>query len=143
MKKFALGPLAAILAIVLAACSPTGGTDSAPALELSASGGDQMMSCLAFDPARLAETSVGFEGTVTAVDGDRVTLDVDRWFKGGESDEVVLVAPQGLEALIGGISFEVGGQYLISATDRQVNYCGFSGEATPELRAGFESAFGS
>jgi hypothetical protein len=143
MKKFAVAPLAAILGIVLAACSATGGTGSEPALELSAGGGDGMMSCLAFDPAVLAEMPLAFEGTARVVDGDQVTLDVDRWFKGGEADEVVLVAPLGLEALIGGISFEVGRQYLVSATDGQVNYCGFSGEATPELRAGFESAFGS
>lgn len=141
MKKYAVASLAAALAIALAACSSAPGTEPEPPLELSAGGGDSMMSCLAFDPTVLAEMPLAFEGTASAVDGDRVTLDVDRWFKGGESDEVVLVAPQGLEALIGGISFQVGGQYLISATDGQVNYCGFSGEATPELRAGFESAF--
>jgi hypothetical protein len=143
MKTLAAAIVAATLAIVLAACAATGGTEPEPALELSAGGGEAMMSCLAFDPAILAEMPVAFEGTVTAVDGDRVTLEVDRWFKGGESDTVALVAPQGLEALIAGIPFEVGGQYLISATDGQVNYCGFSGEATPDLRAGFESAFGS
>ena len=141
MKKFAFVPVAA-LAVVLSACSSGGDTESEP-LELAAGGGDSMASCMAFDPAILAEVPLAFEGTATAVDGDEVTLDVDRWFKGGESDEVVLVAPQGLEALIGGIPFEVGGQYLISATDGQVNYCGFSGEATSDLQAGFESAFGS
>jgi len=142
MKKLAMAPLAAMFVILLSACS-SGGTESAPPLELSAGGGASMMSCLAFDPAVLAEMPLAFEGAATAMDGDRVTLDVGQWFKGGEADEVVLSAPQGLEALIGGIQFEVGGQYLISATDRQVNYCGFSGEATPELRASFESAFGN
>ncbi len=138
IKKFAFAPLAA-LSLVLMACSA--GAESEPALELSAGGGEGMMSCLAFDPAILADMPVAFEGTATAVDGDRVTLEVDRWFTGGDADEVVLTAPQGLEALIGGIPFEVGGEYLISATDGQVNYCGFSGEATEDLRAGFEAAF--
>ena len=138
--KRAIAPVVATLAMVLAACG--GGTDAEP-LELSAGGGDQMMSCLAFDPAVLADMPVAFEGTATAVEGDSVRLDVDRWFKGGETDEVVLLAPQGLEALIAGIPFEVGGQYLVSATDGQVNYCGFSGESTPELLAGFEAAFES
>lgn len=141
MKKFAIAPLAT-LAVLVAACSASGGGDAAP-LELSAGGGDGMASCLPFDPAILRDMPVAFEGTATAVDGDRVTLEVDRWFKGGEADEVVVLAPQGLEALIGGIPFEVGGEYLISATDGQVNYCGFSGESTPELLAGFETAFGS
>ncbi|MDA0270254.1 MAG: hypothetical protein O2919_04415 [Chloroflexi bacterium] len=142
MKKFAFAPLAASLAMLLAACSPSASTETAPPLELSAGGGDGMMSCMAFDPAILAEMPVAFEGTATAVDGDRVTLEVDRWFKGGDAETVVVVAPQGLEALIGGIAFEVGGQYLVSATNGQVNYCGFSGEATPDLRAGFEAAYG-
>ena len=138
--KRAIAPVVATLAMVLAACG--GGTDAEP-LELSAGGGDQMMSCLAFDPAVLADMPVAFEGTATAVEGDSVRLEVDRWFKGGDTDEVVLLAPQGLEALIAGIPFEVGGQYLVSATDGQVNYCGFSGESTPELLAGFEAAFES
>lgn len=102
-----------------------------------------MASCLAFDPAILADMPVAFEGTVTAVDGNQVTLDVDHWFKGGDTDEVIVTAPQGLEALIGGISFEDGEQYLVSASEGQVNYCGFSGQSTTELRAGFEEAFGS
>jgi hypothetical protein len=86
---------------------------------------------------------VAFEGTVVASEGDSVTLDVDRWFKGGEASQVVLRAPQGLEALIDGIAFEVGSQYLITATDGNVNYCGFSAKSTPEMRAAFEEAFGS
>ncbi len=140
MKKFTLAALVAALAMVAAACSST--ADSAPPLELSAGAGDAMASCLVFDPAILAEMPLAFEGTTTAVDGDRVTLSVDRWFKGGDAAEVVLVAPPGLEALIDGITFQVGSSYLISATEGVVNYCGFSGEATPELTAGFEAAFG-
>ena len=56
---------------------------------------------------------------------------------------MILNAPQGMEALIAGIPFEVGGQYLITAYDGNVNYCGFSGPSTPELRAAYEQAFGA
>jgi hypothetical protein len=94
-----------------------------------------------FDPAFLAEMPIAFEGTATEVGDDRVTLEVDRWFKGGDADEVTLTAPAGLEALIAGIDFQEGTSYLISATDGTVNYCGYSGEVTPELTAGFEAAF--
>lgn len=141
MKKIVLAPLAATRALLLAACS--GGDTDSPPLELSAGAGDGAMSCLAFDPAVLAEMPVAFAGTAKSVEGHRVTLDVDRWFKGCDAGEVVLVAPQGLEALIAGFSFEADKEYLISATNGQVNYCGFSGEATPEVQAGFEAAFGS
>jgi hypothetical protein len=46
-----------------------------------------------------------------------------------------------MEALIGGIPFDVGGVYLISATGSTVNYCGFSGPDEPGLRALYDEAF--
>lgn len=146
--KLGVTAFVATFALALSACAsaesdPTPTPTPPPPLELSAGGGDAMAMCMAFDPAFLAEMTLAFEGTATAVEGERVTLEVDRWFKGGDAAEVALVAPAGLEALIGGINFEEGKQYLVSATDGTVNYCGFSGEATPELRAGFEAAFGS
>ena len=141
MKKMAMAPLAAV-ALLVAACS-SGDPEAEAPMELTAGGGDTMASCLAFDPNVLADMPVAFEGTAKNVEGERVTLAVDRWFTGGDADEVVLVAPAGLEALIGGINFEEGEQYLISATDGQVNYCGYSGPATADLEAGFEQAFGS
>lgn len=119
-----------------------GSSDTAP-LELSAGdGGTTTASCIAFSTEELARVGeIAFEGTVTSAEGAVVTLSVDRWFKGGEAAEVVLNAPQGMEALIGGIPFEVGEQYLITAQNGTVNYCGFSGPSTPEYRAAFETAF--
>lgn len=143
--------VAAVAALVLAIAGSlalTGGDDTppladAPLLELTAGGEDVMASCIAFSPEDLERVAeVAFEGTVTAVDGNTITMTVDTWFRGGEeASQIVLNAPQGMEALIGGVPFEVGGQYLISAQDGTVNYCGFSGESTPDLRAGFEAAF--
>jgi hypothetical protein len=98
--------------------------------------------CIMFSVEELARAPLAFEGTVTAVEGDSVTLTVDEWFKGGDAGQVVLNAPQGMEALIAGFPFEVGAPYLITAYDGNVNYCGFSGPSTPEFRAAFEQAFG-
>ena len=113
-----------------------------PPLQLVAGGEDIMASCIMFSPEELDRVAeIAFEGTVRAVDGDTITISVDTWFRGDEPGEVILRAPQGMEALIGGIPFEVGGQYLISAQGGHVNYCGFSGASTPDLRAGFEAAF--
>lgn len=114
-----------------------------PALELNAGGEDPMAMCIQFSVEELAKAQVAFEGTVSSVDGDAVTLDVDTWFTGGDAAQVVLNAPQGLEALIDGFAFEEGAQYLITAYDGNVNYCGFSAKSTPEMRAAFEEAFGS
>ena len=142
--------VAAVSALVLAiagALALTGGDDvpseaAGPPLELNAGGEDVMASCIMFSPEELEQVAeLAFEGTVTAVDGDQVGLSVDNWYRGGDAAEVVLNAPQGMEALIGGIPFEVGGQYLISAQGGNVNYCGFSGPSSPELRSEFEQAF--
>ncbi|HJQ77151.1 MAG TPA: hypothetical protein VJ948_07795 [Acidimicrobiia bacterium] len=122
-----------------------GGEDpiaSGPPLELTAGGEDITSMCIAFSPEELEKVAeIAFAGTVTAVNGDEVTLTVDSWYRGGDAAEVVLNAPQGMEALIGGIPFEVGDQHLISAQNGNVNYCGFSGPATPEYAAAFEQAF--
>jgi hypothetical protein len=142
---------AAVAALVLAIAAGLGlaGNEGTPSIQdkapiaLDAGGEDIMASCIAFSPEELEKVAeLAFEGTVTAVDGDTVTLTVDTWFRGGdEATQVVLNAPQGMEALIGGIPFVAGDQYLISAQAGSVNYCGFSGPSTPELRAGFETAF--
>lgn len=142
--------VAAVSALVLAVAGSLalGDGDGTPPLadasplELTAAGEDLMASCIMFSPEELERVAeIAFEGTVTVVDGDRVTLAVETWFRGGDAAEVALNAPQGMEALIGGIPFDVGERYLISAQGGQVNYCGFSGPSTPDLRAGFERAF--
>lgn len=142
--------IAAAAALVLAVggviALTGGGTDpvaAGPPLELTAGGEDPMAMCIVFSVEELAKAPLAFEGTVATVEGDVVTLDVDHWFKGGDAGQVILNAPQGLEALIAGIPFEVGGQYLITAYDGNVNYCGFSGPSTPGFRADFEQAFGA
>jgi hypothetical protein len=137
---------ALVLAVGGAIALTTGGTEpvaSEPPLELTAGGEDLTAMCIMFSVEELARAPLAFEGTVTTVEGDTVTLDVDHWFKGGDAEHVILNAPQGMEALIAGIPFEAGGQYLITAYDGNVNYCGFSGPSTPELRAAFEQAFGA
>jgi len=142
--------VAAAVALVLAVGGgfllTGGGTDpvaAGPPLELTAGGEDPMAMCIVFSVEELAKAPLAFEGTVTTVEGETITLDVDEWFKGGDAGQVLLHAPADMEALIAGIPFQVGSQYLITAYDGNVNYCGFSGPSTPELRASFEQAFGA
>lgn len=142
--------VAAVAALVLAVAGSIaflGGPDAPPGaegprLELNAGGEDALAMCIAFSPEELENVAeLAFAGTVTSVEGPIVTLAVDEWFRGGDAAEVVLNAPQGLEALIGGIPFAVGDQYLITAQGGDVNYCGFSGVATADYRAAFDEAF--
>lgn len=116
--------------------------DDPTVLELS--GGDvdpMMMSCLAVDATIVAQSPVAFRGVVDTVAGDTVTLTVDEWYQGGDADIVTITAPLGMEALIGGIAFEPGQTYLVSAYDGVVSYCGLSGPATPELQQMYDDAF--
>ncbi len=144
----------AMLAIVaacglVASCSgstsdePTADGATAP-LELSLGESNAMASCLPVEAATLADMAPAFLGTVTDIEGETITLDVDNWYAGADPAEAVeLHAEQGLEALIGGIDFQVGEQYLITAAQGNVNYCGYSGPADPTLTALFDEAFGS
>jgi hypothetical protein len=139
------GAVAAVAAVI--GIATLGGTNSpATATPLELTGGDDaMMSCLPFSVDILDDMPTAFEGTVTAVEGPTVTLEVDRWYHDGTGSgagTVVVNAPEGMEALIGGIAFEVDGQYLISAdADGNVSYCGYTAPASDEMRASFEQAF--
>ena len=150
--KPGLALLLAALALTAAACGSSAGspaatpgsdTSAGPPLELSLGDGSALASCIAFDVAVLADMSPAFAGTATAVDGDTVTLRIDHWYTDGDAATATLRAPVGLEALIDGFEFEVDKQYLITAADGNVNYCGYSGLATPELTAAFSEAFES
>jgi hypothetical protein len=130
----------AVLVAVVAVAANLG--TSAPPLELALGPDDGLASCLAFDVEILAGMPVAFEGTVTGIEGETVSLAVDDWYKGGEATQVNLISSGGSLALIGGIDFELAGQYLITASDGTVNACGFSSVASPEMRAAFDEAFG-
>lgn len=148
-RWYAAAAAAAAIAVVIALPAINGTTPTTttvlagPPLELSLGDGGAMASCIAFDVEFLREMPIAFEGTVTALDGEQVTLTVDEWFTNGDARVVELRAPAGMEALIGGIDFVEGARYLITAAEGNVNYCGFSGPSTPEFRAAFEEAFNS
>jgi hypothetical protein len=139
------------LALIAAACgsntSTSAGTtpaaDNGSTLQLAVDDTGAAASCIVFDPTILAGMPQAFAGTVRAVDGQTVSLSIDRWYAGGDATSATLNAPTGMVGLTGGVDFEVGQNYLITATDGNVNFCGYSGPATPELTAAFAQAFGS
>ncbi len=147
-KWLAGAGVAAVALIALVAVNLAGGGDNgetvvaSPPLELSIAGGDSLASCLPLDATILRDMSPAFAATATAIEGDLVSLEVDRWYAGGDATTVQLRAEQGMESLIAGFDFEVGQQYLITASQGTVNFCGYSGLATPEFTAFFDQAFG-
>jgi len=83
-----------------------------------------------------------FEGTVTSIDGDMVTLQTTDVFTGEVGETVQVTAPPAeFGALIQSVEFEQGKTYLVSATDGMVAVCGNSGPATGELRSLYDQAF--
>ena len=144
--------LAAAAAVVLvlgagavfatAADDPAPQADKPTTLTLALPDNTVASSCVAFDVAILRDMPVAFAGTVTAVSADTVTLDVDRWYKGGSADQVAVnLAPGQTSAALDGVDFAEGKSYLVAAFDGTVNGCGFSGPASPQLESAYDEAF--
>ena len=141
---------AAAAAVLAAGAATTGialrgdrpSTAAPTTLALKLPGSNVMSSCIQFDVSILKGMSPAFAGTVTAVDDTQVTLDVDHWYTGGSADTVTLaLAPGETSAALDGIAFENGKRYLVTAAEGNVNGCGYTGLATPDLEASFAEAF--
>ena len=136
---------AAVLAIGTASAGIALRSDSKPApttlaLNLPASG--VISSCMMFSVDILKDMSPAFAGTVTSVEGDTVTIDVDHWYAGGSADTVTLTQPGGGAAVaLDGVDFKQGERYLVTAAQGTVNGCGYSGPASAELEQSFAEAF--
>jgi hypothetical protein len=147
--------LAAAAAVVAAAIGTTvaltAGGDSHPAaaqktvahLKLPTAGGP-LGTCIRFSVDLLRDEPVAFSGTVTAVSDGDVRLDVDHWFKGGSADQVELAGRTTPDVVLeGGVNFQVGERYLVSARDGIVAGCGYTALWSTQMEQAFEQAFGS
>lgn len=107
-------------------------------------GGVSSSSCIQFDVEFLRDMPIALSGTATEVGSDTVTLEVDRWYQGGDADVVRLANFDPANSSLDGFVFEQGERYLISASeDGTVSFCGFSGPWTESLAAAFDVAFAS
>jgi hypothetical protein len=143
----AVAAVAAIAAAVLLAVGPFGGDGPGPGsqpttLALTAPPGDAAASCLMFSVDVLREMPVALAGTVTTVEPGSVTLDVDRWYRGGDADRVTITVPENNSVALDGVDLRSGQRYLLTATNGTVNGCGYSGPADPQLESAFADAFG-
>lgn len=135
---------AAVGILVVGGDAGSGQSDRQTTLALSLPASDVMSSCLPFEVTYLREMPVAFAGTVIVADGEQVTLDVTRWYRGGDADLVALDVPDGqTSAALDGVDFRSGEGYLVTATNSTVNGCGYSGPATPQLGDAYDEAFGS
>jgi hypothetical protein len=122
---------------------PAIGTMSAgPVVRLTDSGAQAK--CREPEPARLAEAAdFAFEGTVSRIENDVVTLTVSHVFRGAAAGTVeVAQTDESTEQLLGAQRFRSGGEYLIASADDRVLICGYTGAAdAPGLRELYEAAF--
>ncbi len=123
------------------AANPTPSEAPAPSDDPAAGGG--MASCIVYDPAILTTMDVVFDGSVTAIDGDRVTFKVNDGWKGADGS-VTLTAPPAAIALTGPLpEFKVGSRYLVTAAGSTINSCGYTLDYDAATAAKWAAAFGS
>lgn len=119
---------------------------SEPSIDPIAGGGAAgggAASCIRYEPSILPSYDIVFDGTVTAIDGDQVTFDVNTGWKGAKGS-ITLTAPESNIAITGPApEFNVGGRYLVSAAGSTINTCGYTLDYDAETAAAWAAAFGS
>jgi hypothetical protein len=143
-----LGAFAAAIVLVVGGVliANRGGGSEEQAVAFQLPGADAAMQmCLAVtdyvpDPAAQA-----FSGTVTGVDAAGVTLDVDQWYTttGEQADVVNLTAGTDVSVALDGVEFVEGQRYLVTVVNGEVQICGVSAPASPELEALYGQWYGS
>jgi len=104
-------------------------------------GGGGMASCIMYDPATLPTFETVFDGTVTAIDGDQITFNIEKGWKGVDGS-VTLTGPGTSVSLTGPMpEFEVGGRYLVTAYGSSINGCGYTLAYDAETAATWAAAF--
>ena len=102
--------------------------------------------CIRFDLEMLARQEFAFDGTVTGIDGESVTFDVGKWYRGsGDASVALTQVGQGDGAVLEGIlvDFQVGNRYLVSGARGVITGCGYSQAWDASAAADWASAFGS
>jgi len=99
--------------------------------------------CIMPNAKTLSGFTEAFDGTVTKVDGNEATLDVDHWYAGGDDAPQVVVHTVDRQISEAGLfELEEGKRYLISGQEGGVSLCGFSAAWSPDLERLYQQAFG-
>lgn len=141
----------ALVALVGGTIALTGDdTDSTPTPDDVATGsitpgGPASASCVElYDLDTLGNREIAFDGTVTAVDGDTITFTVNRWYRGGDADEVTLAGAAGLSGLTSAgsaTSVEPGTRLLVAGDGGFAWACGFTQPYDPAVAEDWNDVF--
>ena len=136
------GGIAAAVAVGAFVFGGGGGVSTATPVTYELGANDIMAMCLPVtDYVPPATGLVGFRGTVAELGDGTVTLDVTKWYAGGDSDRVVLQVADLASVALDGVEFAVGGDYLVSVMDGTVQICGLSGPYSTDFEAIFAGWF--
>ncbi len=98
--------------------------------------------CMVPNVQVLRNNTLAFDGTVTSIEGDQVTLTPTTWFKGTPTETVTVTAPsEQLQELLVAVDFQVDGRYLVTAFQDTVTLCGFSAAYSEDLDQLYQEAY--
>lgn len=132
---------AGALALVIVA-----GRGAGPRVVPGGSSGIGLASCVEqYTPQNVANRAFAFDGTVSAIAGDRVTFTVGQAFRGVANSTITLDAPGMTGTTVtsaGGPNLTVGQRYLVAGDDRFVWACGFTQPYDAAVAAQWAAAVG-
>jgi hypothetical protein len=138
----ALGAVAAVALVVGLVATRGDDEPAATSVTYGLVAGDPMAMCLSLDEFQPDPATIGFRGTVVSVGDGSVTLDVTKWYRGGDADQVVLTVSDDMSVVaLDGVEFVAGGDYLVGVLDGQVLICGVSAPFDPALEALYDRWF--
>ena len=112
-----------------------------PVINVLTSGEDADGRCPRPEAQYLAATAtLAFQGTVTKIEGNVVTLRVLGTWRGAAAD-LAEVRNTTKSPVLAGFEPQLGQTYLVAAANGQVIGCGYSGPDEPDLRTVYDQAF--
>jgi hypothetical protein len=143
-----LALVAAAAAVAILAFGPKSGAPGPSPSDggIGGAAGGGNASCIRYDLELLAQQEFAFDGSVSAIDGESVTFEVGKWYRGsGDSSVTLSQVGQGDGVVMEGIlvDFQVGGRYLVSGASGIITGCGYSQAWDAPLEAEWASTFGS
>jgi hypothetical protein len=129
-QRWVLGAGAATAAVVLAIAVVAGGRPVPPGVSPSPTAGTGTASCVeSYSLATLADRAFAFDGTVSAIAGEKVTFTVNAPYRGVAGTTVTLEAPGMTGTAItsaDGPTFAIGERYLVAGDASFAWGCGFT-----------------
>jgi hypothetical protein len=127
----AAGATFTVAAVAAAALMLGGANEPAPIAvdDPGAAGGSMLMCVEIYSLETLAARQVAFDGTLTSIDGDMLTFEVNEAFRGVDGDTVTIGGGDvvaGDPALVGGPSLQVGDRALVAGDGEFAWGCGFT-----------------